>query len=293
MKKILFIALLAASISSCDNLTEGVVRDIELPEHTPVLVGTLFADNLDSTLYAVISQTRGLLDTNASELLEDATINMYKDNVLLHTWNTQDPQSGYYELPLSDTLGADAGTYTFEVLHTNFDPITATDQFPLRPRISGVELNKGVTQVFQSPADEILITLEDIAWVNQHYVLVASIRFTDFNAIGDTSWYPIDLYTDDQRTTQLTGEGLLISENGIDADLALNLAAPIFLAGEQYEYRLTVKSLSEAAHNYYRSISTYQNAQNNPFAEPVVIYSNVDGGYGVFGLSRSLELILE
>ena len=93
MKKFLFIALFAASISSCDNLTEGVVRDIDLPPHTPTMVGTLLADNTDSTLYGIISQTRGLLDSNVAALLSGATVNLYKDSVLQYSWRKHERRS--------------------------------------------------------------------------------------------------------------------------------------------------------------------------------------------------------
>lgn len=292
MKKILFIALLAASFSSCDNLTEGVVRDIDLPEHTPTMVGTLLADNTDSTLFGIISQTRGLLDSNVAALLSDATVNLYKDNVLEYSWNTQDTM-GYYSLNLNDTLGSASGTYKFEVLHTEFDDLTATDQFPPAAIISEAVLNKGAAQIFSFEADEIILNLQDIPGVDQHYIFSGEVRLTDFNFIGDTSWTNVDLYSDDQRTLQLAGSSaILVSENGIDADLQLSFASTAFLGApleEDYEYRISVKTLSDEGFNYYRSLSSYQTAQGNPFSEPVVIYSNVSGGYGVFALSRTVD----
>jgi len=295
MKKFLFIALFAASISSCDNLTEGVVRDIDLPPHTPTMVGTLLADNTDSTLYGIISQTRGLLDSNVAALLSGATVNLYKDNVLQYSWNTQDTMD-YYALNLNDTLGSASGTYKFEVLHPEFDDLTATDQFPPAAIISEAVLNKGAAQIFTFEADEIILNLQDIPGVDQHYIFSCEVRLTDFNFIGDTSWTKVDLYSDDQRTIQLAGSSaILVSENGIDADLQLSLASTAFLGApleEDYEYRISIKTLSNEGFNYYRSLSSYQTAQGNPFSEPVVIYSNVSGGYGVFALSRTVDRIV-
>jgi hypothetical protein len=296
MKKIVFIALIAISASSCGKLTEGVVRNIDLPPHTPTLVGTLFADNSDTSLYAVISQTRGLLDSNASKLLPDAIINLYKNTVLQYSWNNQDAQTGYYPLHLGDTLGSYDGTYTFEVLHPDFDAITAADQFPPSAIITESILNKGAGQVFSFETDEIIVKLDDISGVDQHYLFSCMERSADFGVSQDTSWKRVELYTDDQRATQVgDGDAILLSENGIDADLQISLAPFSFLGSstqEEYEYRLSVKTLSNEGLNYYRSISSYQNAQNNPFSEPVVIYSNVEGGYGVFALSRTVETIL-
>ena len=33
---------------------------------------------------------------------------------------------------------------------------------------------------------------------------------------------------------------------------------------------------------YLKSLNTYENVQDNPFAEPVNLYSNVKNGYGFF-----------
>ena len=48
--------------------------------------------------------------------------------------------------------------------------------------------------------------------------------------------------------------------------------------------RSTVKLLhiNKDYYNYIRSLNTYENAADNPFAEPVNLYTNVNNGYGLF-----------
>lgn len=49
-----------------------------------------------------------------------------------------------------------------------------------------------------------------------------------------------------------------------------------------FKAHLSIKSVSEEMYNYYKSLEMYRLGQNNIFAEPEQIYSNVDGGIGVF-----------
>jgi len=45
-------------------------------------------------------------------------------------------------------------------------------------------------------------------------------------------------------------------------------------------------------YNYYRSIATYQQANDNPFAEPAPITSNVTGGLGCFAAYNGSKMIV-
>lgn len=44
-----------------------------------------------------------------------------------------------------------------------------------------------------------------------------------------------------------------------------------------------VTSLSKSLYLFYKSIDLYGQANGNPFAQPVQVYSNIENGYGVFG----------
>ncbi len=46
--------------------------------------------------------------------------------------------------------------------------------------------------------------------------------------------------------------------------------------------------MNRSGYLYRRSIDDYENAQGDPFAEPVQVYSNIENGYGIFaGFSKS------
>jgi len=46
---------------------------------------------------------------------------------------------------------------------------------------------------------------------------------------------------------------------------------------------LTVSSVPASTYDFYQSVQRYRDANDNPFAEPAPLRSNVQGGYGLFG----------
>ncbi|MDX5319932.1 MAG: DUF4249 family protein, partial [Bacteroidota bacterium] len=47
--------------------------------------------------------------------------------------------------------------------------------------------------------------------------------------------------------------------------------------------RFELMSLDEHLYKYQTTFDAAESAQDNPFAEPVIIYSNIEGGIGIFG----------
>jgi predicted small secreted protein len=63
MRSAIVLLLSLTVLTSCDNLVNGVVRDIELPPHESQLAGSLFLDSRDSSLSALVSSSAGVYDT--------------------------------------------------------------------------------------------------------------------------------------------------------------------------------------------------------------------------------------
>lgn len=53
--------------------------------------------------------------------------------------------------------------------------------------------------------------------------------------------------------------------------------------GEYLEINVVVENISKELYLYYSSREQHGLAIDNPFAEPVPVFSNVDGGLGIFG----------
>jgi hypothetical protein len=88
-----------------------------------------------------------------------------------------------------------------------------------------------------------------------------------------------------------------IEDLGFDGELhTMALVAAVFvlddasqqIAHEIVKLRLSFTHSGEELHRYSRSIRLQRNTSGNPFAQPVQVYSNVEGGQGIFaGYSSS------
>ena len=287
----LFLLLFPAAVflTSCDNLVNGVVRDIDLPPHESQLAASLFLDSRDSAISAIVSSSKGIYDTGQSKSVKDAECVLNVGSTI-YNWSTMDKYERYTEL-LPDRFGAPTDTLLFTVNHPDFTSVSATQVFPSAPQVS-VELNYGATQLYGEISDELIITLKDIPGVNQHYIVSIDVHFRTALSGQDTSEY-YNLYweTEYPNSTPLWGQGsaLLLSEDGLDRNIKFSAATginPIDFA-MLHEYRVKVSALSEEMYLFYKSYAAYENANGNPFAEPVVLYSNMSNNMGCFGVSTT------
>ena len=289
MRLFLLIFPAAVFLTSCDNLVNGVVRDIDLPPHESQLAASLFLDSRDSAISAIVSSSKGIYDTGQSKSVKDAECVLNVGSTT-YNWSTMDQYERYTEL-LPDRFGAPTDTLLFTVNHPDFTSVSATQVFPSAPQVS-VELNYGATQLYGEISDELIITLKDIPGVNQHYIVSIDVHFRTALSGQDTSEY-YNLYweTEYPNSTPLWGQGsaLLLSEDGLDRNIKFSAATginPIDFA-MLHEYRVKVSALSEEMYLFYKSYAAYENANGNPFAEPVVLYSNMSNNMGCFGVSTT------
>ena len=287
----IFLLLFPAALllSSCDNLVNGVVRDIDLPPHESQLAASLFLDSRDSNISAIVSSSKGIYDTGQSKSVYNAEC-ILDVGTTNYNWSTMDQYERYTEL-LPDRFGAPTDSLVFTVNHPDFTSVSATQVFPSAPQVT-LELNYGATQLYGEISDELVITLKDIPDVNQHYIVSIDVHFRTALSGQDTSQY-YNLYweTEYPNSTPLWGQesALLLSEDGLDRNIKFSAATginPIDFA-MLHEYRVKVSALSEEMYLFYKSYSAYENANGNPFAEPVVLYSNMSNNMGCFGVSTT------
>ena len=284
----IFLLLFPAAVflTSC---VDGVVRNIDLPPHESQLAASLFLDSRDSNISAIVSSSKGIYDTGQSKSVFNAEC-VLNVGTTTYNWSTMDQYERYTEL-LPDRFGAPTDSLVFTVNHPDFTSVSGTQVFPSDPQVS-LELNYGATQLYGEISDELIVTLEDIPGVNQHYIVSIDVHFRTALTGQDTSVY-YDLYweTDYPNSTPLYGNeiALLLSEEGLDRNIKFSAATgvnPIDFA-MLHEYRVKVSALSEEMYLFYKSYAAYENANGNPFAEPVVLYSNMSNNMGCFGVSTT------
>ncbi len=290
MKKIFIPLLVSIALFSCERWEEGIARDIVLPPHNPQIAASLFIDSMDSTLNATISKTGGLFDTTSTNVIKNAKVKLYRDGALLHDLNDFSNNQTYYKF-LAEQIGIVNGALIFEVHHPDFETVSATQSFPEKA-VFTTKVDYGGTTFFDETSDALTISFTDIPEENQHYLINIHAHYRSGITGQDTAeYFPLYLETTNQNATRINEYGILLSEEGINRNLAIRFATGINSINYlfQLEYRITVSTLSNELYKFYQSYSALQNSQGNPFAEPVILYSNMSNDIGCFGVSTTLK----
>ena len=268
------------------------VTEIEIPEHEPQLVvrGGFNANYLKYGSFVKVSHTLGILDSTEFNEINDATVQFYEEDILKSTFEEYD--NSWYRGEISD-LKANTN-YTLKVSSPTYGNVAITQQLPNQVAVTTAtyEADAAVDR-YGDRGDEVTIQFQDPAGEQNYYAIdaVATYRFEnpDTSFIIDYSVYasPVDPLLEDLDQLYLTdasfdGEmyttriSIELMETIIYNDI---ISQPI----EAITVRLT--SISEDRYLFQKTLSAYQDNQDNPFAEPVVVHENIEGGSGIFTLS--------
>lgn len=96
---------------------------------------------------------------------------------------------------------------------------------------------------------------------NDSRLLLTSSDFPTINE-GKYLLFPARNFSGDTCTLTIEFEGIIHTDN---------------------LYYVEVASISESLYKYFSTLNNYYNTQNNPFTEPVQVFTNIRGGLGIFG----------
>jgi len=277
-----FIAL--TFLASCDEDFFDQVVDVDIPEHEPALAITANMSNQDSILWAYVTSSVGVLVQDNPEEIADAQVELYKDGTLLS--NLPYVEQGFYGWQVPEPLGNEQATYELKVSKDGFNSVSSTQTMPVQVNINDATLEiDGTVNEEGERVDEITITFDDAKDIANYYALSINFEFTDIT--GEVYSYEQYFNSNDPSF----GE----TENG-------NYFSDILFDGENYELKvwlynlyvdeniedpkLAIRLTNLTKDRYFRetSINNYRNSEDNPFAEPAVIFSNIENGYGIFSL---------
>lgn len=316
LRRWLAVAALALALGACDFTP---VLDIETPAYEPVAVlqAVLAADSV-ATVW--VSESRDPYGRSAPARERAATVTLLRDgrpvDVLAPGDRCPDydrppnPETGLFEtVPCGPHRGAvpveAGGTYTVRAEVEGLPDVEGTVTVPARPSLAVVE---------EASADErerrFRVTLTDPAGRGDRYAL-SVLRTYVTQSCGDEGCVEFEA----QRfpTTFTTNDPTLLAaardvfDNGLrfvtfpdetfDGDAR---SFVVMTSQERYSYgdsgqgALTVQlaALVEDVYDIYQ-ITYFGGGDDNPFAEPVNLPSNVVGGYGLVGAVSVAEVAFE
>jgi hypothetical protein len=305
MKKSLFISRFAAAalalltLAGCDPDRFSQIVDIDIPPHQSRLVLNARFAATDTILSALVSNSLGILDEAEYRRMEDATVRLFYEGQLFQELQ-YDPASVKFIAALSQGLGAGPGLYRLEAMAPGYDPVFAEQRMPRAVAIESLRVEKdGAIDDEGRKADGVKVQFSDPAGEENYYALELIYEALNIQPNGDTSilfYYPLYASTLDQIVQSGNEFQQLFTDKSFDGNrYTLNLY--LYSGNIDFEYpngrlRARLLSLSRSSYLYDLSLQQYFDTVDNPFAEPVTVHSNINGGYGIFGLRTAAEAVV-
>lgn len=285
-------------LSLCIYACETVVQ-LDVPHKENQLVVNSFF-HPDSTFGLSLSQSQFVLDSGEFEKVTGATAILMdgQDNKLT---TMQEHESGIY---LSDLKPKPGNTYRIKVSKSGFTSASATDKVPE----DSARMTK--YQVKRNPNSPRSIRLS--IWIDDsenkdYYQLYGMEKVTLFGEEIDTTTYEEEMFfaSDDPIFGDQSNTGRIFffddalfngktHKINLDTSVGSTQCTPeADICDQEVEVTLYIRKISEAYFKYLRTSDLQNDLSDNPFAEPVPVFDNIENGLGIFGGYRVSEYPIE
>ena len=286
---LLVLAVAAMLVVGCD-----AAADLHLTSAEPVLAPYAFF-NPDSALAVSLYRTARLNEPadGASLVVEGAEVVVRSAegiDTLLYVGGGRYEQQGF--------AGATSGaSYTLDVSAQGFTPVQANVRVPERPTFSA-ESERLVTDESEARV-AVTVTLEDSPTTSYYWMGVYGLY--DFGEFGGLRWAAVPFSSADpalrrsianvggvelEEAGDPFGVAYFADEDFVDRERTFSLEAQVSLPrsnGPVPALRVVVTAMDEAFFEHHRRLELQRLSDEDPLADPVGLYSNVEGGAGVLG----------
>lgn len=300
--RICFFSFFLLLFHSCQTVVE-----LELPDKDPSLVLNCFF-NPDSVFTAEISKSQYVLDNASIKRVNEAKVTLFEGSVWIE--DLVNVSDGYYRS--SNYIPLVGKNYSLVVEAPGYKTVNAQDFIPATTRILGVDTG---SFFFESQQFfEMKIRFKDPPEEENFYQLQLFTKnyFQNFDSAGnvffDTTGYnqslgfeSHDLVFDD--INWFGPSGAVFSDELFSKKGEYTVSVLTYLYGNPMdslskgysadEVKISLKSVSESYYKYVRSYLKYQQSHDNPFAEPVQVYNNINNGYGIFAGFSATSYIMK
>jgi len=289
MKKSVVILLYSVFLISCTFCTK--VIEIDIPSHDPALVvNSLFTDGQRIRVH--LSKTASTFDYS-TPTVENGLVRLFCNDEEIDTLIFN---NGYY---YSDVVALQKEKYSLLVSTPGLGEVSSEDSIPEKTLIESYvhrdsvmmnDNNYPVMQLELGFTDKSGRDFYELSIVADYYVAGFNYRHNvGFKYSTDpvlVSTGLLDYYSESIVFTDELFDG---EQTSIKANYWIQTGEmPLIGGGPEYGYLLFVslRSISESYYNYIRKQIIYQyNLESNIFTglpDPVHMYSNITGGYGIF-----------
>ena len=267
IKNIFLVIFLGCMLSNCEMIVK-----VPIPETPTKLVVTSFIAPQDTLLEVVVSESTPLYkpNTNTSKEVLNATVQL-SDGA--NTIILPHKEKGRYQVKASLFAISQGKTYELRVTHPDGRKVNAKCTIPLT---QNPELKAVFTKNIEPNQYEAKISWIDDPQANHYYRFLMYQKYP-YNMDNDSTWIEQgDAWADDKNR-----QGAIFAQTRNVYKSSANKPIPLLFL---------LLSTDEAYQRYHFTIEASQNNDGNPFAEPLPVYTNIEGGLGVFAGYQRYEL---
>ncbi len=295
------ISILVLAFSGCE-----LIINPDLPEHTPRLVIKAFFTP-DGGWAASVSRSVGILEPSPGpeRLVTGASVELLSDGRIIDRLPFLDRERVY----ASEKLLQTGRSYSLQVSAPGFETVHATDSAPPpvptsiesyrvetsdpvpgEPGVSAIN-DFRITLQIQDPSGEenryqIRVIAPDRSGSYDKHFSTRDASIIADNRIEDPVLEGVEPFVGTEPFFQdalFDGESHAIELSLTHFEVEADLERIIWLQ---------VRYVSETYFRHLKSALLHKHTQDNPFAEPASVYSNVENGYGIFAgySSKTFEL---
>ena len=296
MKQFTYIILILGFLlfNACEDAFETTLQ-IDPPVAPEALVLNCFIQETDTLSYVTVGRVQSLEETDQRDgKVDDATVSIRNINtgesVMAEPLETGIPIN--YQFNFENDWFVTGDTYEIEVEHPDFNTIRSVQTLLDQPPVSAIEYNEdgGIDQDGDD-ASEIILTIEDRPGKQFFEVMLFEyFEQGEFYALGSD----VNLTSTDPSTVEgYNYSSLLVDDETFEGETkSLTVKFSRFYS-EDTRFYLLIRGISEDYFRYSKTIRLEDESEDNPFQTPVQVYSNIEGGFGLFALFSEKSFIFD
>lgn len=297
--RIVLIAFLLILLSACEEAFTTTLK-IDPPAHEPQMaVHLIVRDNATDLIAGSITESRGILDPEPDQSnVSTALMNLSTPQWTIGPFQYNSGSYGNrtnFKAVLPGRVEQNGSQFDLSIDHDVFPQVQASAVMPQRVGIKDIVFvaDSGINGDSEEVSG-IDFTIQDPGGVENFY----EIQIHLYDTIQQTILSSYSIFSFDPNTfTGINGEfDILMQDNtfdGQDHEISILLDRQIDVLNTNRVLMLVWRSITEDLFLYSRSVNLQNDSEDfGPFAEPVSIHTNVNGGYGIFGLSTEERFLV-
>ncbi len=283
--KIILFSLFVVFIISCSEDFFSTTLEIDPPEHTDQLVTNAFLNIDEGLIEVVVSKTYSVADVDQEfDLVDDAVVILKDDQSLDQRIEYNGEEFGFNYT--NDQILSSSNNFDLEVNYADFRA-KASASAPCVVELSEFEfIADGGIDSDGEDRSRIEFSFDDPADEENYYALTIFLS----NANNPTE-PAFPTYTDTNDPSGSRGfdfHTLLISDASFNGERKKFKALMYRATNEEVENRVFAKwqMITKEYFQYSKTLNIASDLEDNPFATPVQIFTNFDGGIGIFSVYR-------